>query len=242
MSTPFTKDSAKTSLSSLELARLIDHTLLKPEATAAEIEALCHEAKKYSFATVCVNSRFIPLAAKTLQGSATLPIAVVGFPLGACATEAKVFETHWCIEKGAKEIDMVISVGALLEGKDAEVESDIRAVVEAAHPVPVKVILETCLLNEDQKIRACQASVRAGAAFVKTSTGFSKGGATLDDIRLMRKTVGPRIGVKASGGVRTHAQALAFIEAGATRIGASASVAIVEGATQSPAQSTASGY
>jgi deoxyribose-phosphate aldolase len=221
---------AKTALSPSELARFIDHTLLKPEATEREIRTLCEEARKFSFATVCINSRFIPLAAELLAGTKTLPIAVVGFPLGACATEAKVFETRWAVEKGAREIDMVVALGALMEGKDAEVEADIRAVVQAAGPsAPVKVILETCLLNDEQKTRACRLSVAAGAAFVKTSTGFSKGGATLEDIRLMRATVGPNVGVKASGGIRTREQALAMIEAGANRIGASASAAIVEG-------------
>lgn len=221
---------AKSSISPAELARFIDHTLLKPEATEKEIEALCLEARKHSFATVCVNSRFIPLAARLLAGSNTLPIAVIGFPLGACATDAKVFETRWAVEHGAREIDMVVALGALLEGKDSEVEADIRAVVQAAGPnIPVKVILETCLLNDEQKTRACRLSVAAGAAFVKTSTGFSKGGATLEDIRLMRATVGPKVGVKASGGIRTREQALAMIEAGANRIGASASAAIVSG-------------
>ena len=222
---------ANSSLSPAELARFIDHTLLKPEATEREIRSLCEEARKHSFATVCVNSRYIPLAAELLAGSKTLPIAVVGFPLGACATEAKVFETRWAVEKGAREIDMVIALGSLLEGKDAEVEADIRAVVQAAGPtVPVKVILETCLLNDEQKARACRLSVAAGAAFVKTSTGFSKGGATIEDIRLMRAAVGPKVGVKASGGIRTRENAVAMIEAGANRIGASASAAIVSGA------------
>ena len=223
--------SAKTSPSSQNLARFIDHTLLKPEATEAEIKRLCEEAQTHGFATVCVNGRFIPLAAKLLASTpTTLPIAVVGFPLGACATASKVFETKWAVEHGAKEIDMVISVGALLDEQDAEVESDIRAVVKAAGKIPVKVILETCLLNQEQKVRACQLSVRAGAAFVKTSTGFSKGGATVDDIQLMRQTVGPSVGVKASGGIRTREDALKMIEAGANRVGASASVAIVRGA------------
>ncbi len=225
---------AKTTLSSLEIARFIDHTLLKPEATPDEIEKLCHEARANQFATVCVNSRFIPQAARLLEGSQTLPIAVIGFPLGACATEVKVFETQWSVQHGAREIDMVIALGLLLDGKDAEVEADIRAVVKAAGPnIPVKVILETCLLTEEQKIRACELSLKAGAAFVKTSTGFSKGGATLEDIRLMRKVVGNQMGVKASGGIRTHEQAIAFIEAGASRIGASASVAIVSGTVPS---------
>jgi deoxyribose-phosphate aldolase len=226
---PFEENSAKSTLSPQELARFIDHTLLKPDATPSEIEAICLEAKRHQFATACVNSRFIPVAAPILSGTNTLPIAVVGFPLGACATEAKVFETRWSIERGAREIDMVIALGCLIAGKDTEVENDIRAVVQAAHPYPVKVILETSLLNDEQKVRACQISARAGAAFVKTSTGFSRGGATLEDIRLMRKTVGPTVGVKASGGIRTREQALAFIEAGANRIGASASVAILEG-------------
>jgi len=223
-------DPAKSTLTPEKLARFIDHTLLKPEATETEIQATCAEARHLNCATVCVNSKFIPLASRLLADSGTLPIAVVGFPLGACATEAKVFETEWAVRHGAREIDMVIALGDLLAGRDANVEKDIRAVVRAAGPgVPVKVILETCLLNDEQKRRACRLSVAAGAAFVKTSTGFSKGGATADDIRLMRETVGPDIGVKASGGIRTREQALAMIEAGASRIGASASAAILEG-------------
>ena len=222
---------AKSTLSSEKLARFIDHTLLKPEATDSEIEAVCAEALRLNCATVCVNSKFIPLVSRLLKGSETLPIAVVGFPLGACATEAKVFETQWAIQQGAREIDMVIALGDLLAGRDADAEKDIRAVVQAAGPnVPVKVILETCLLNDEQKRRACRLSVAAGAAFVKTSTGFSKGGATVGDIQLMRETVGADIGVKASGGIRTREQAVAMVEAGASRIGASASAAILEGA------------
>ena len=221
---------ANSTLSSEKLARFIDHTLLKPEATASEIEAICAEARRLNCATVCVNSKFVPLVSRLLAGSGTLPIAVVGFPLGACATEAKVFETRWAVNHGAREIDMVIALGDLLADHDSAVEEDIRAVVQAAGPdVPVKVILETCLLNDEQKRRACRLSVAAGAAFVKTSTGFSKSGATVGDIRLMRETVGPDIGVKASGGIRTREQALTMIEAGASRIGASASAAILEG-------------
>jgi deoxyribose-phosphate aldolase len=212
------------------LAGKIDHTLLKPEATEAEIRTLCDEARKHGFYSVCVNPANVVLSAQQLAGSDVKVCTVVGFPLGATTSEVKAFETRDAIGNGAQEIDMVINVGALKSGRMDRVESDIRAVVEAAAGVPVKVILETCLLTDDEKVAACKASKSAGAAFVKTSTGFSKGGATVADIRLMRQTVGPEMGVKASGGVRDHATAIAMVEAGATRLGASASVAIVTGA------------
>ncbi len=212
------------------LAGMIDHTLLKPEAQEAEIRTLCDEARTHGFYSVCVNPANVALSAQQLAGSEVKVCTVVGFPLGATTSAVKAFETRDAIANGAQEIDMVINVGALKDGLLDKVEADIRAVVEAAGSVPVKVILETALLTDDEKVMACRASKAAGAAFVKTSTGFSKGGATVEDIRLMRLTVGPEMGVKASGGVRDHATAIAMAEAGATRLGASASVAIVTGA------------
>lgn len=212
------------------LHRMIDHTLLKQDATRSEVERVCQEAREYEFATVCVNSARVPLVAELLKGSSTLPIAVVGFPLGAALTSSKVFESQEAIRQGAREIDMVINVGALKDGEDNFVQEDIRAVVEASKPYPVKVILETSLLNHEQKVRACKLAKAAQAAFVKTSTGFSGGGATVEDISLMRETVGTEMGVKASGGVRTTEDALKMVRAGANRIGASASVAIARGA------------
>ena len=211
-----------------KLADLIDHTLLKPEATDAQIEQLCKEAIEYSFKTVCVNSANIPLAAKLLENQITVPIAVVGFPLGAAITSSKAFETKEAINAGAKEIDMVINIGALKAKDYRKTMLDIQAVVEAAKPYPVKVIIETSLLTEDEKIAACVLSKSAGADFVKTSTGFSGGGATVEDIALMRRIVGEDIGVKASGGVKTNEDAKKMIEAGASRIGASSSIDIVK--------------
>lgn len=227
------------SLPGKELARRIDHTLLKPDATAAEIERLCMEARNHAFASVCVNTGRLPEAVARLEKSASLPIAVVGFPLGAMETEAKSAETRRAVALGAKEIDMVISVGLLKDGAVEAVESDIAAVVKAAGKIPVKVILETCLLDREQKIAACVAAKRAGAKFVKTSTGFAASGATEEDVRLMRAVVGPDFGVKASGGIRTRADALRMIAAGADRIGASASVAMV---TDSGVSSQSGGY
>lgn len=214
---------------SRDLASYIDHTLLKPDATRDEVIKLCDEARKYGFATVCLNSANIALAARLLHGCTTRPIAVVGFPLGAGTTNAKVFETREAVRAGAAEIDMVINQGALKSRDYALVESDIRAVVVAASPAPVKVILETGGLDRDSKIIACALAKAAGAAFVKTSTGFGPGGATAEDIVLMRSIVGSDMGVKASGGIRTTADATRMVEAGASRIGASASVAIVTG-------------
>ncbi len=209
------------------LAAKIDHTLLKPEATREEIQRVCEEARKYRFATVCVNSAYIGLVAELLKGSSTKAIAVVGFPLGAAATATKAFEAREAIRLGAQEIDMVINIGALKSRDYATVMDDIQKVVEASKPYPVKVILETSSLNDDQKIIACALSKAANAAFVKTSTGFGSGGATAEDIALMRRIVGPEMGVKASGGIRTYEDAAKMIAAGATRIGASASIAIV---------------
>jgi deoxyribose-phosphate aldolase len=223
-----------------KLAAMIDHTLLKPDATESDLKKVCDEALTYGFATVCVNSSRVAFVAQLLAGSKTLPISVVGFPLGAAATNSKAFETKQSVQDGAREIDMVINIGALREKNYSFVENDIRAVVEAAKPYPVKVILETSTLSEAEKAKACELSVKAGAHFVKTSTGFGSGGATVDDIKLMRQTVGPNIGVKASGGIRTLSDAIKMINAGANRLGASASVAIIK-ALSGPEMSGASG-
>jgi deoxyribose-phosphate aldolase len=209
------------------LAARIDHTLLKAEATRADVQRACTEAREHGFATVCVNSSWIPFVAEQLKGSASLPIAVVGFPLGAMSSSAKAFETRKAISDGAREIDMVIPIGAL-KGREYEtVMRDIAEVIEAAHPSPVKVIIETSLLTFEEKIAAICLSQAAGAAFVKTSTGFAGGGATVEDVKLMRAIVGQELGVKASGGIRTREDAERMIAAGADRVGASASVAIV---------------
>ena len=214
---------------SQDIAPYIDHTLLKPEATREEVVKLAEEARKHGFATVCVNSANVGTAARVLQGSKTVPIAVVGFPLGAALPTAKAFESREAIRCGAREIDMVINIGALKAKDYALVLKDIQLVVEASRPHPVKVILETSQLTLEEKIVACGLSKAAGAAFVKTSTGFTGGGATAEDIALMRKVVGEDMGVKASGGVRSQEDALKMIQAGANRIGASASVAIISG-------------
>lgn len=212
------------------IARHIDHTLLKPEATYEELKKVCDEARKWSFATVCVNATNIPLVAKLLAGSSVKPIAVVGFPLGAMTPTAKAFEAREAVRNGAREIDMVINIGALKSKDYALVADDICKVVQASKPYPVKVILETGGLSYDEKVIGCALSKAGGAAFVKTSTGFGKGGATVEDIELMRRIVGEDIGVKASGGVRSTEDAQKMLAAGANRIGASASVAIVTGA------------
>jgi deoxyribose-phosphate aldolase len=214
-----------------DLAGMIDHTLLKPDATRAELEKVCAEARQWRFATVCVNAANIPLVAKLLDGSGVKPIAVVGFPLGAMTATAKAFEAREAVRNGAREIDMVINIGALKNKDYATVLDDICRVVVASKPYPVKVILETAGLTQDEKIIGCALSKAAGAAFVKTATGFGPGGATVEDIALMRKIVGPELGVKASGGVRSTDDAKKMLEAGADRIGASASVAIVTGGT-----------
>ncbi|CAM3756570.1 deoxyribose-phosphate aldolase [Mesobacillus zeae] len=216
-----------------ELAHMIDHTLLKANATEDEIIKLAQEAKEHSFASVCVNPTWVKTAAEILKDAEGVEVCtVIGFPLGASTPEVKAFETANAIENGATEVDMVINIGAI-KGKNYDlVEKDIRAVTEAAKGKALtKVIIETCLLSDEEKEIACKLSVKAGADFVKTSTGFSTGGATVEDIRLMRKTVGPEIGVKASGGVRSLEDAQSMIEAGATRIGASSGVAIVNGLT-----------
>lgn len=214
---------------SADIAPYIDHTLLKPEATRDEVVKLSEEARKYGFATVCVNSSMVGTAARILAGSKTVPIAVVGFPLGAALPSAKAFESREAIRCGAREIDMVINIGALKAKDYALVLKDIAAVVDASRPHPVKVILETSQLSNDEKIAGCVLSKAAGAAFVKTSTGFSGGGATAEDIALMRRVVGDDVGVKASGGIRSSDDAMKMIQAGANRIGASASVAIITG-------------
>ena len=212
------------------IAAMIDHTLLKPEATPAQIEKLCAEAAEYHFASVCVNPVYIPLAARLLKGTGVKVCCVVGFPLGAIAPEQKAAEAASCAAMGAEELDMVIHVGAAKAGDWALVQRDIEGVVKAAAGHTVKVIIETCLLTDEEKVKACEAAKAAGAHFVKTSTGFSTGGATTHDIALMRKTVGPEMGVKASGGIRDDETAMAMIEAGANRIGASAGIAIVAAA------------
>ena len=212
------------------IAAMIDHTLLKPEATPAQIEKLCAEAAEYHFASVCVNPVYIPLAARLLKGTGVKVCCVVGFPLGAIAPEQKAAEAASCAAMGAEELDMVIHVGAAKAGDWALVQRDIEGVVKAAAGHTVKVIIETCLLTDEEKVKACEAAKAAGAHFVKTSTGFSTGGATTHDIALMRKTVGPEMGVKASGGIRDYETAMAMIEAGANRIGASAGIAIVAAA------------
>ena len=212
------------------VARLIDHTLLKPEATRAEVEQVCAEAREYGFASVCVNAFWVPLVARLLAGCAVKTCTVVGFPLGATSTESKVAETRIATAAGAGEIDMVMNIGALRGGEAKVVEDDIRAVAEAAHAAgaTLKVIIETALLNGEQKVLACRLAKSAGTDFVKTSTGFSKSGATVEDIALMRQTIGPQLGVKASGGVRSLENLQAMVAAGATRIGTSCGVAIVQ--------------
>lgn len=212
------------------IASMIDHTLLKPEATPAQVEKLCAEAAEYHFASVCVNPVYIPLAARLLKDTGVKVCCVVGFPLGAIAPEQKAAEAASCAAMGAEELDMVIHVGAAKAGDWALVQRDIEGVVKAAAGRTVKVIIETCLLTDEEKVKACEAAKAAGAHFVKTSTGFSTGGATTHDIALMRKAVGPEMGVKASGGIRDYATAMAMIEAGANRIGASAGIEIVAAA------------
>jgi deoxyribose-phosphate aldolase len=216
---------------SADLARMIDHTLLKPEATPGEVQKLCEEARKFTFASVCINAGYVPLCARLLRGSPVRVCTVIGFPLGATSTATKAFETEQAIRDGAQEVDMVINVGMLKAGETQYVERDIAAVVNAARrqKVLTKVIIETALLTDEEKVKACLLAKKAGADFVKTSTGFAKGGATAGDIALMRRVVGSTMGVKASGGVRSREDALAMVASGADRIGASASVRIVGG-------------
>jgi deoxyribose-phosphate aldolase len=221
------------------VGRYVDHTLLKPNATQEEVGKLCEEAKAYCFASVCVNPSYVPLCAKLLAGSGVKVCTVVGFPLGSTTPTVKAIEARDAIANGADEIDMVINVGALKSGNDTAVFDDIRAVREATRGKVLKVILETSLLSNEEKVRACAMSKKAGADFVKTSTGFGGGGATVEDIRLMRNAVGPAMGVKASGGIRDAKAAEAMIAAGATRLGTSASVAIV---TDSASSGASKGY
>lgn len=214
------------------IASYIDHTLLKPESTESQVIQLCKEAAEFKFASVCVNPTWVEAAAAELAGTEVKVCTVIGFPLGASTPETKAFETTDAISKGAGEIDMVLNVGALKSGNTDHVKKDIEAVVNAAKgKAIVKVILETCLLTDEEKAAASRLSKEAGADFVKTSTGFSTGGATVEDVKLMRETVGPDLGVKASGGVRSLEDVQAMIEAGATRIGASSGVKIMQGLT-----------
>lgn len=215
-----------------DLAPLIDHTLLKPEATALQVEKLCAEARQYGFASVCVNPVWVPLATSLLKGSPVRTCTVVGFPLGASGARAKAFEAAAALAEGAQEVDMVLDLGAAKSGDWDRVQADLQA-VRAAVPSPavLKVILETCLLDDPEKTRACQLALEVGLEFVKTSTGFSTGGATEADVALMRRVAGLQMGVKASGGIRTYAAALDMVRSGATRLGLSASVAVAQGAS-----------
>ena len=218
-----------TAIDPAALAQYIDHTLLAADATRQQIATLCAEAQEHGFYSVCVNSGQVPYAAQLLGQGQVKVCAVVGFPLGAGLTQSKAFEAEQAIAAGAGEIDMVLNIGALREGRLDLVREDIAAVHRACGPVPLKVILETCLLDDAQKTQACEICRDLGVAFVKTSTGFSRGGATLEDVALMRRVVGTGVGVKASGGVRDYATAVAMIEAGATRLGTSSGVSIVSG-------------
>lgn len=211
----------------MNIAKKIDHTMLKADATRDVIIRYCAEAKEYGFASVCVNSCHVPLVANELKDSGVDTCCVVGFPLGAMLTSAKAFEASECVKAGATEVDMVINIGAIKDKNWELVREDIKAVVEASKPAIVKVIIETCLLTDEEKVMACKLSEEAGAAFVKTSTGFSTGGATVEDIALMKKTVGDRLQVKASGGIRTPESATALIAAGANRIGAGNGVVLL---------------
>lgn len=233
--------SSEPALTPADLAGYIDHTLLKPEASEGDILTLCSEAVQHGFKSVCVNPIWVKTATKALRGSGVLTCAVAGFPLGATPTDVKVFEARGATLDGADEVDMVINIAAARANDRGALIEDIQAVAEAVHGSSsiLKVIIETSLLTDGQKVLACEAAVEAGADFVKTSTGFNGGGATVEDVALMRSTVGPDIGVKASGGVRTADDARAMIAAGATRIGASSGVAIVTGDPTSPG---AAGY
>jgi len=210
-----------------DIAKTIDHTILKATATAEQIRELCAEARTHRFASVCVNPRWVPLVAKELAGSEVLTCAVIGFPLGANAPETKAGEARLAVEQGAREVDMVIDLGSMKAGDRKAVEDDIRAVVKAAGKAAVKVIIETCYLSDDEKRIACGIAEKAGARFVKTSTGFGTGGATMEDVKLMRKAVGNTLKVKASGGIRSYHDAMAMLEAGADRLGTSAGIAIL---------------
>jgi len=221
-------------MSAAELAAFIDHTLLKPEAVVQQFEQLCNEAVRYKFKSVCVNSSWIPFVAKKLRGTSVKICSVIGFPLGEMDTRSKAFEARNAIGNGADELDMVINVGALKSGNLKLVEEDIRAIKRACRSTTIlKVILETGLLTDEEKIIACEISRKVGADFVKTSTGFSGSGATIHDVALMRRIVGPRMGVKASGGIRNFNQAVALIHAGASRLGCGSSVDVITGAESS---------
>jgi deoxyribose-phosphate aldolase len=239
----FSSDEASNAavLTPAQMAAFIDHTLLKPDATQSQIHQLCDEARTHAFASVCVNATWAPVCAGLLAGATSKVCTVVGFPLGATLTDVKAFEAERAVALGAHEVDMVINVGRLKSGQYAEVYADIAAVVQAAHAhgALLKVIIETALLSLHDKVAACVLSQRAGADFVKTSTGFSGGGATVEDVRLMRRLMGPHLGVKASGGVRTAADARQMIAAGATRIGASAGVQIVRELSEPQADAAA---
>lgn len=214
------------------LAQMIDHTLLKPDATPEQVEQLCDEAREHHFATVCVNPIYVPLAAEKLAGTDVGVCSVVGFPLGATPTAAKVCETEIALAQGATEIDMVLPIGLLKAGREEAVRADVAAVAAVCHAqgAHLKVIIETALLTDEEKVTACRLVKEGGADFVKTSTGFAKSGAVVEDVALMRRTVGPEMGVKAAGGIRDYETALAMIEAGATRLGASSGIAIISGA------------
>ncbi|MGV3753820.1 MAG: deoxyribose-phosphate aldolase [Verrucomicrobiota bacterium] len=216
-------------LTPAELAQYLDHTLLKPEATSKEIEQLCAEAREHKFRSVCVNGSRVELAVSLLEDSGVLVAAVAGFPLGAADADVKRYETEAAVDLGAQEIDVVMNIGRFKDGFHGYIVRELRDVVAAADGRPVKVILETCLLSDEEIVQACKLALEAEVHFVKTSTGFNKGGATVEHVRLMRETVGRNCGVKASGGIRDARTALAMIEAGATRLGTSASVAIVQG-------------
>ena len=219
----------------MDIAKYIDHTVLAANATQEKIEKLCDEAREWRFASVCVNTCWTKLCAEKLKGTGVNVCVVVGFPLGAMCTKAKAYEAKCAVEDGADEVDMVINIGWLKDGKDDLVVNDIREVKKACGDKHLKVIIEACLLTEEEKVRACELSVKAGADFVKTSTGFSTGGAKAEDVELMRKTVGPDMGVKAAGGIRTYEDAMKMIEAGASRLGCSAGIAIVTGAAEKKA-------
>ena len=219
----------------MKLSKYIDHTLLAADADAAKIEKLCLEAKEYDFASVCVNTCWVEKCAELLKGTDVNVCTVVGFPLGAMSTETKAHEANWAVKHGATEVDMVLNVGYIKSGMIAEAEEDIRQVKAACEGKLLKVILETCLLTDEEKVLACKISESAGADYVKTSTGFSKWGAKSEDVALMRATVGDRLGVKASGGIRDYETAKAMIDAGATRLGCSAGVAIVNGGSSDAA-------
>lgn len=219
-------------MNAIEIAKLIDHTLLKPDATREDVYRLCYEAVEHGFFAVCVNSSMAGVAAKALEGTGIITCSVAGFPFGAQPAKAKAYEAARALEMGAGEIDMVMNIGAAKEGDWDLVREDIAAVVGAVKGAGVKVILENCLLTDMEKVKACIEAMHAGACFVKTSTGFSKGGATLEDVKLMRKTVGENMGVKAAGGIRDYVTAIAMIKAGADRLGTSAGVAIIRGALE----------